>query len=175
MFKIIAIVLALLVVAVLVYASRQPDSFRIERSITIAAPAEKIFPLVNDLHQWEAWSPWEKIDPALKRSYSGPQSGKGAGYAWTGNKDVGQGSMEIIESTPSSKVVLSLHFLKPFEARNTVEFVLLPQANGTQVTQAMYGPSPLMSKIMGLVFSMDKIVGSKYEEGLASIKALAEK
>jgi uncharacterized protein YndB with AHSA1/START domain len=175
MFKIIAVVLALLVVAVLVYASRQPDSFRIERSITIAAPAEKIFPLVNDLHQWEAWSPWEKIDPALKRSYSGPQSGKGAGYAWTGNKDVGQGSMEIIESTPSSKVVLSLHFLKPFEARNTVEFVLLPQANGTQVTQAMYGPSPLMSKIMGLVFSMDKIVGSKYEEGLASIKALAEK
>jgi uncharacterized protein YndB with AHSA1/START domain len=175
MFKIIAIVLALLVVAVLVYASRQPDSFRIERSITIAAPAEKIFPLVNDLHQWEAWSPWEKIDPALKRSYSGPQSGKGAGYAWTGNKDVGQGSMEIIESTLSSKVVLSLHFLKPFEARNTVEFVLLPQANGTQVTQAMYGPSPLMSKIMGLVFSMDKIVGSKYEEGLASIKALAEK
>jgi uncharacterized protein YndB with AHSA1/START domain len=175
MFKIIAVVLALLVVAVLVYASRQPDSFRIERSITIAAPAEKIFPLVNDLHQWEAWSPWEKIDPALKRSYSGPQSGKGAGYAWTGNKDVGQGSMEIIESTLSSKVVLSLHFLKPFEARNTVEFVLLPQANGTQVTQAMYGPSPLMSKIMGLVFSMDKIVGSKYEEGLASIKALAEK
>jgi uncharacterized protein YndB with AHSA1/START domain len=175
MFKIIALILALLVVAVLVYASRQPDSFRIERAITIAAPAEKIFPLVNDLHQWEAWSPWEKLDPALKRSYSGPQSGKGAGYAWTGNKDVGQGSMEIIESIPSSKVVLSLHFLKPFEARNTVEFALLPQASGTLVTQAMYGPSPLMSKIMGLVFSMDKMVGSKYEEGLTSIKALAEK
>jgi uncharacterized protein YndB with AHSA1/START domain len=175
MFKIIAIIIPLLAIAVLIYASTRPDSFRIERSITVAAPAEKIFPLLNDLHQWEAWSPWEKIDPILQRSYSGPQSGKGAGYAWTGNKDVGQGSMEIIESTPSSKVVLSLHFLKPFEARNTVAFVLLPQANGTLVTQAMYGPSPFISKIMGLVFSMDKMVGSKYEEGLASIKALAEK
>lgn len=175
MFKILSVVLALLIVAVLIYASRQPDSFRVERSVTIAASADKIFPLLNDFHQWEAWSPWEKMDSTLKRSYSGPHSGKGAGYAWTGNKDVGQGSMEIIESTPSSKVVLSLHFLKPFEARNTVEFVLLPQSNGTLVTQAMYGPSPLMSKIMGLVFSMDKMVGSKYEEGLASIKALAEK
>jgi uncharacterized protein YndB with AHSA1/START domain len=175
MFNVISIVLALLIVAVLVYANSQPDSFRIERKVTIAASADKIFPLVNDLHQWEAWSPWEKIDPTLKRSYSGPPSGKGAGYAWTGNKDVGQGSMEIIESTPSSKLVLSLHFLKPFEARNTVEFVLEPQGNGTQVTQAMYGPSPFISKLMGLVFNMDKMVGSKYEEGLGSIKALAEK
>jgi uncharacterized protein YndB with AHSA1/START domain len=175
MLKIAVLVVALLIIALLAYASTQPDRFRVERSITIAAPSEKVFPLVNDFHQWEAWSPWEKMDPALKRSYSGPPSGKGAGYAWTGNKDVGQGSMKIIESTPSSKVVLSLHFLKPFEARNTVEFVLLPQASGTLVTQAMYGPSPFISKVMGLVFSMDKMVGSKYEEGLASIKAMAEK
>jgi uncharacterized protein YndB with AHSA1/START domain len=175
MLQTIVLIAAALIAAVLVYAATRPDSFRIERSVTIAAPAGKIFALINDLHQWEAWSPWENIDPALKRSYSGAASGKGAGYAWNGNKNVGQGSMEIIESTPASKVVLSLHFLKPFEARNTVEFVLQPQGSGTQVTQAMYGPSPFMSKVMGLVFSMDKMVGTKYEEGLASLKALAEK
>lgn len=175
MLNILAFIVALIVVGVLIYASTKPDTFRIERSINIAAPADTIFPLVNDFHQWEVWSPWEKVDPTLKRSYSGAASGKGAAYAWTGNKNVGQGSMEITESTPPSKVVLRLHFLKPFEARNTVEFVLLPQANGTLVTQAMYGPSPFMSKVMGLVFSMDKMVGTKYEEGLASIKALAEK
>lgn len=174
MLQAIVLIAAALIVAVLVYAASRPDSFRVERSVTIAAAADKIFPLINDLHQWEAWSPWEKIDPALTRSYSGAASGKGAAYAWTGNKEVGQGSMEIMESTPPSKVVLSLHFLKPFEARNTVEFVLLPQANGTLVTQAMYGPSPFMSKVMGLVFSMDKMVGTKYEEGLANLKALAE-
>jgi Polyketide cyclase / dehydrase and lipid transport len=175
MFKIIALILALLIIGALIYASTRPDSFRVERSITIAASADKIFPLLNDFHQWEAWSPWEKIDPSLKRTYSGAALGKGAAYAWEGNKDIGSGSMEITESTPHSKVVIHLHFVKPFEARNTVEFVLLPQANGTQVTQAMYGPSPFISKLMSLVFSMDKMVGTKYEEGLASIKALAEK
>jgi hypothetical protein len=175
MFKIIALIIALLVVGVLIYASTKPDSFRVERSISIAAPADKIFPLVNDFHQWEAWSPWEKIDPSLKRSYTGSAAGKGAAYGWEGNRDIGSGKMEIAESIPHSKVVINLHFLKPFEARNTVEFVLQPQANGTLLTQAMYGPSPLMSKIMGLVFSMEKMVGGKYEEGLASIKTLAEK
>ncbi|MGA8515824.1 MAG: SRPBCC family protein [Burkholderiaceae bacterium] len=175
MLKIITLIIALLVVGVLFYASTRPNSFRIERSITIAAPADRIFPLVNDFHQWEAWSPWEKVDPALKRTYSGSGAGKGAAYGWEGNKEVGSGTMEITESIPHSRVVINLHFLKPFEARNTVEFVLQPQVGGTLVTQAMYGPSPLMSKIMGLVFSMDKMVGSKYEEGLASIKGLAEK
>jgi Polyketide cyclase / dehydrase and lipid transport len=175
MIKTIAIIVVMLIIAALIYAATRPDSFRIERSVTINAPADKIFPFVNDLHQWEAWSPWEKIDPALKRSYSGAASGKGAVYGWEGNREIGQGRMEIIESTPSSKVVIDLHFLKPFEARNKVDFVLESQGSTTKVTQAMYGPSPFISKLMGLVFSMEKMVGSKYEEGLANLKTVAEK
>src|SRR5664279_884320 len=127
MIRTIAIIILALVGAVLVYALTQPDSFRVERSIVIKAPPEKIFAQINGFHQWEAWSPWEKIDPAIKRSYSGADNGKGAVYGWEGNKDVGQGRMEIIESMPSSKVVLKLDFVKPFEAHNTVEFILVTQ------------------------------------------------
>ena len=175
MIKTIVIVLALVVAALLIYAATKPDSFRIERTTTIKATPEKIFPLINDFHQWEAWSPWEKIDPALKRTYSGASSGKGAVYEWSGNKDIGQGRMEIVESTLPTKVALKLDFITPFEAHNMVEFVLVPQGDSTTVTQAMYGPSPYISKLMSLVFSMEKMVGGKYEEGLASLKSLAEK
>jgi uncharacterized protein YndB with AHSA1/START domain len=175
MIKTIAIVLGLLIAALLIYAATKPDSFRIERTTTIKAPPEKIFALINDFHQWEAWSPWEKIDPALKRTYSGAASGTGAIYEWNGNKDIGQGRMEITESTPASKVALKLDFVKPFEAHNMVDFTLATQGDSTTVTQAMYGPSPYMSKLMTTFFSMEKMVGSKYEEGLANLKALAEK
>ena len=175
MIKTIAIVLVLLIAALLIYAATKPDSFRIERTTTIKAPPEKIFALINDFHQWEAWSPWEKIDPALKRTYSGAASGTGAIYEWNGNKDIGQGRMEITESAPPSKVALKLDFVKPFEAHNMVEFTLATQGDSTTVTQAMYGPSPYISKLMTTFFSMEKMVGSKYEEGLANLKALAEK
>jgi uncharacterized protein YndB with AHSA1/START domain len=175
MIKTIAIVLGLLIAALLIYAATKPDSFRIERTTTIKAPPEKIFALINDFHQWEAWSPWEKIDPALKRTYSGAASGTGAIYEWNGNKDIGQGRMEITESTPAFKVALKLDFVKPFEAHNMVDFTLATQGDSTTVTQAMYGPSPYMSKLMTTFFSMEKMVGSKYEEGLANLKALAEK
>lgn len=175
MIKTIAIVLVLLIAALLIYAATKPDSFRIERTTIIKAPPEKVFSLINDFHQWEAWSPWEKIDPALKRTYSGAASGTGAVYEWDGNKDIGQGRMEITESSPSSKVSLKLDFVKPFEAHNRVDFTLATQDDSTTVTQAMYGPSPYMSKLMTIFFSMEKMVGSKYEEGLANLKALAEK
>jgi uncharacterized protein YndB with AHSA1/START domain len=175
MIKTIAIVLGLLIAALLIYAATKPDSFRIERSTTIKAPPEKVFALINDFHQWEAWSPWEKIDPALKRTYSGAPSGKGAVYEWDGNKEIGQGRMEITESTPASKVALKLDFVKPFEAHNMVDFTLATQGDSTTVTQAMYGPSPYISKLMTTFFSMEKMVGGKYEEGLANLKALAEK
>ena len=175
MIKIIAIVLALLIAALLVFAATKPDSFRIERSINIKAPPEKIFALISDFRQWEAWSPWEKIDPALKRTYSGAASGKGAVYEWSGNKDIGQGRMEIVDSVAPTKVMLKLDFVTPFEAHNHVDFTLLTQGDTTTVTQAMYGPSPYLSKLMTIFFSMDKMVGEKYEEGLASLKALAEK
>jgi hypothetical protein len=171
----IAITFAIVIGGILVYAATRPDAFRIERSTRINTPPEKIFPLVNGFHQWEAWSPWEKIDPAVQRSYSGPDSGNGAVYAWQGNKDIGQGRMEIIRSTPPSSVVIQIDFIQPFEARNTIEFTLERQGDATKVTQAMYGPSPYLSKLMGLFCSMDKMVGQKFEEGLAGMKAIAEK
>lgn len=175
MLKTIAILVAVLIAGVLVFAATRPDSFRIERSASIRGTPEKIFPLINDFRQWEAWSPWEKLDPSLKRTYEGAASGKGAAYAWLGNKDVGSGRMEIVESVPSSRLLLKLDFTAPFEAHNMVEFKLERQGDATVVTQAMYGPSPFISRLMGLFFSIDKMVGGKYEEGLASLKAIAEK
>lgn len=175
MFKTITIIIAILIAAILIYAATRPDNFRIERSTSIKAPPEKIFPIINDFHQWEAWSPWEKIDPEIKRTYSGTTNGKGAVYEWRGNKDIGQGRMEIIESSPPSRIVLKLDFITPFEAHNSVDFTLVTQGDTTVVTQAMYGSSPYISKLMGLFFSMEKMVGQKYEEGLANLKAFAEK
>ena len=175
MIKSIAIVLALLIATILIYAATKPDSFRLERSTHIKAPPEKIFVLIDDFKQWEAWSPWEKIDPALKRTYSGAASGVGAIYEWNGNKDIGQGRMEIIESTPPAMVSLKLDFVTPFEAHNFVEFSLSAEGDSTTVTQAMYGPSPYISKLMTIFFSMEKMVGDKYEEGLVNLKTLAEK
>ncbi len=175
MIKTIAIALVLLIAAVLIYAATKPDTFRVERSTTVKAPPEKIFGLINDFKQWEAWSPWEKIDPGLKRTYSGATNGVGAIYEWNGNKDIGQGRMEIVESTPSAKVSLKLDFVTPFEAHNRVDFTLAQQGDMTTVTQAMYGPSPYVSKLMSIVFSMEKMVGGKYEEGLATLKAISEK
>ena len=175
MLIIIAIIITVAIIMALILAAAKPDSFRIERSINIKALPEKIFPLIIDFHHMNTWSAWEKIDPAMKRSFSGAESGKGAMYAWDGNKEIGQGSMEILEATASSKVLIKIDFYKPFEAHNTVEFTLLPHGETTTATQAMYGPSPYIAKLMSLVFSMDKMVGSKFEEGLASLKAAAEK
>jgi len=175
MFRKIFTIIAILIAGILIYAATRPDTFRIERSTSIKSSPEKIFPHINGFHPWEAWSPWEKIDPAVKRSYGGADSGKGAVYAWQGNKDIGQGRMEIVESTPSSNVVIKIDFIQPFEAHNTIEFKLERQGDATKVTQAMYGPSPFLSKLMGLFCSMDKMVGQKFEEGLASLKAIAEK
>jgi Polyketide cyclase / dehydrase and lipid transport len=171
----IAITIMGLIAATLIYAATRPDTFRIERAIVINARADSLFAQINGFHQWEAWSPWDKIDPAMKRSYSGAASGKGAIYDWQGNKDVGQGRMEIVESTPSSGLLIKIDFMKPFEGHNMVQFTLAPQGEATKVTQAMYGPSPFMARLMGLFLSMDKMVGQKYEDGLASLKAIVEK
>jgi uncharacterized protein YndB with AHSA1/START domain len=174
MFTIIAII-AILVAAVLIYAATRPDNFRIERSTSIKAPPERIFPLLDTFHQWEIWSPWEKVDPEIKRTYSGAESGRGAIYTWQGNKNIGEGRMEIIESMPNSRLLIKIDFLKPFEAHNTIEFTLEPQGETTKVTHAMFGRSPFISKVMGLLFNMERMVGPKFEEGLASIKTMAEK
>lgn len=174
MFKIIGIAIVVLIVALLVYAMTKPDSFRIERSANINAPPEKIFSFINDFHNWVAWSPWEKIDPALKRAYSGTTSGKGAVYEWEGNNQVGQGRMEISDTSPPSHLLIKLDFLKPFEAHNTAEFTLNGAGQSTNVTWAMYGPQPFLAKVMSLFLSMDTMVGGQFETGLANLKTVAE-
>ena len=174
MLKIILIVVAVLIVAVLVIAATRPSTFRVQRTTGIKAPADGIFPFINDFHSWGAWSPWDKIDPAMKRTFSGASSGKGAMYAWEGTSKVGSGSMEITDTSPPGRIVIKLDFLKPFEGHNITEFTLLPQGESTEVTWAMYGPVPYVAKIMHMFFSMDKMVGGQFETGLANLKALAE-
>lgn len=149
------------------------DTFHVERSIVIDAPAQAIFPHIDDFRAWAAWSPYEKLDANLGRTYSGPARGKGAAYAWVGKK-AGSGRMEIVRSEAPSKIVIQLDFSKPMTAHNTAEFTLEPQGSGTKVTWAMFGPNTLMSKVMGLFFSMDKLVGPQFDQGLASLKRLAE-
>jgi carbon monoxide dehydrogenase subunit G len=175
MLKKILIAVVVLIAAVLVYAATRPDTFRVERSAGIKAPPEKVFALVNDFKRWDAWSPWEKKDPAMRRAFGDATSGKGAAYSWEGNKDVGQGRMEITESVPSSKVSIKLEFVKPFEARNTVDFTLQPKGDTTQVTWAIYGPMPYISKLIGIFWSMDSMIGKDFEAGLADLKVVAEK
>jgi uncharacterized protein YndB with AHSA1/START domain len=178
MFKIIAIVgsvVLVLIVAVLGIAATKPDTFRVQRATAMKAPPEKIFVLVNDFQRWGSWSPYETKDPAMKRAYSGPTSGKGAVYAWEGNGQVGQGRMEIADTTPPSKIVLQLDFVKPFEAHNIVEFTLEPKGDSTTVTWDMQGPTPYMAKIVHVFFNMDKMVGGDFETGLANLKTIAEK
>ncbi|HEY6981855.1 SRPBCC family protein [Reyranella sp.] len=173
----VALVMAVVITigGILVYAATKPDSFRVERSATIKAPPDKIFGLIADLRGWAVWSPYERKDPNMKRTFSGPASGKGAVYEWDGNKDVGRGRMEIVEATPPSKIAIKLDFLKPFEGHNTAEFTMVPAGDNTAVTWAMYGPSPYIAKVMGTVFDMDKMIGNDFEAGLAALKAVAEK
>lgn len=177
MLRIIGIVVLVVVVAVaglLIYAATRPDNFRVERSIAVKAPPDKVMALVGDLRGWTAWSPYEKKDPGMKRSYSGAPAGKGAVYEWDGNNQVGHGRMEILEATPS-KVLIKLDFMTPFEAHNTAEFSAVPRDDNTTVTWAMYGPSPYIAKVMQTVMNMDRMIGTDFEAGLQSLKAVAEK
>jgi len=175
MFKKIAIVILVLLAAVLIYAATKPDTFEVQRSATIKAPPEKIFPLLNDFHSWQTWSPWEKLDPALKRTYSGAPNGQGSVYAWEGNSKVGAGRMEVMQSIPSSRIGIKLDFLKPFEGHNVAEFTLAPNGDSTTVTWAMRGPNPYLGKVMSVFVNMDRMVGRDFETGLANLKAAAER
>lgn len=175
MLKIIALVVVVLIVALLVFAATKPDISRVQRSASINAPPEKIFPLINDFHHWGAWSPYEKLDPTMKRTYSGAANGKGAMYAWEGSGKAGIGRMEIAETSPASKITLNLDFVKPFEAHNIIDFTLEPTGDSTNVTWAMHGHSPYLAKVMHVFFDMDSMVGKDFETGLANLKALVEK
>ncbi|HKQ83651.1 MAG TPA: SRPBCC family protein [Steroidobacteraceae bacterium] len=175
MLKLIGIVIAVLILALLITAATRPDHFRVERMATIEAPPEKIYPLIEDFHRWPAWSPYEKLDPAMKRTISGPASGKGAVYEWSGNSKAGQGRMEIVAAEPSTHVGIQLDFIKPIKAHNMADFNLQPQADGTRVTWVMNGRNTFLGKVMSLFFDVDKMVGKDFEAGLANMKTVAER
>jgi uncharacterized protein YndB with AHSA1/START domain len=177
MFEIIAIILIVLAIAiaiVLILAAIKPDTFSVRRAIAVKASPEKIFPLISDFHQWGSWSPYEHKDPAMKRTYSGAADGKGAVYAWQGNRNVGSGRMEILDTSAPSKIVIKLDFFTPFEGHNTAEFTMLPQGDATNVTWLMHGPSPFMAKVMHVFINMDRMVGNDFETGLVNLKRLTE-
>lgn len=168
------IVVVVLLAALIAYIWTRPAEFRVERSIVIAAPAQEIYPRIDDLRQWQAWSPWAKLDPAARNSYEGPQAGIGAVARWAGNSQVGEGSMTIVESRAPERVKFRLDFLKPFKSTSTAEFVLVPEAGGTRLTWSMSGRNDLMGKAIGLVMNCDRMIGSQFEKGLADLKALSE-
>jgi uncharacterized protein YndB with AHSA1/START domain len=176
--KIVLTVGGLLVLAVglvLALAAAKPDVFEVRRSASIKAPPEKIYPLISDLRAFNSWSPYEKKDPAMKRTYSGAQSGKGAVYEWDGDSQVGAGRIAIADTTPPSNVSLELDMFKPFEAHNLVDFTLEPQGDQTKVTWAMRGKTPFMAKIVHVFLNMDRMVGDDFAAGLTNLKAIVEK
>jgi hypothetical protein len=172
---VIAVVLAIVLAVALIMAAAKPDKFSIERTTIVNAPPESIFPLIDDFHQWVAWSPYENRDPAMKRDYSGFARGKGAVYNWEGNNKVGSGRMEILESSAPAKIIIKLDFFKPFEGHNVAEFTMLPQGKATVVGWRMHGPLPFMGKVMHLFMNMDNMIGKDFESGLANLKRFAEK
>jgi Polyketide cyclase / dehydrase and lipid transport len=182
MLKIIGIVAGvgvLAIIALLVYAATFPGTFQVQRTQRISASPEKIFPLINNMHNMNTWNPFSEADPDIKITYTGPDSGKGARYQWTGNNKVGEGSIEIIDVATSSRVALKLDMLKPIEGHNTVVFTLAPNGSdtlvSTDVTWAMTGERPFIGKVMDAVFNMDRMVGGQFEKGLDKLRAIAEK
>jgi Polyketide cyclase / dehydrase and lipid transport len=174
MLTILLLALAAVAALLLIVAATRPDTFRVTRTAVIKAPAAKIFALIDDLRSFNNWNPYERKDPGVKGSYSGPARGVGAAYAWDSRK-VGAGRMEITASEAPNKLTMQLDFIKPFKARNTAEFTLQPQGEHlTVVSWAMHGPSPYLAKLMGLVFNMDTMIGKDFEAGLAHLKALTE-
>jgi len=174
MLKKIHITLVAIVVVFLGVVAMQPSEFRVVRSATISAPAPAVFAQVNDLHKWQAWSPWAKLDPVMKQTYEGPSAGPGAISRWAGNHEVGEGSMTIIESRPSELIRITLDFLKPFASTATAEFTFDPQGNQTVLTWSMTGKNNFIAKAIHLFMNMDKMVGGQFEKGLAQMKSVVE-
>ena len=169
------VLIALILLVVLILAARRPDEFVVRRSIEIRAPADRIFGLIEDFRQWPKWSPWEKLDPNLKRTLSGAESGRGAVYEWEGDKRVGAGRMEIMDCVPHTRIDIKLTFLRPFKAENLTIFTVTPIDGASRVIWEMKGTNNLMFKVMGLIMNMDKMVGTDFEKGLAAMKAEAER
>lgn len=174
MIKKLLLGLVLIIVVFIGVAAMQPNDFSISRSAVMNAPAAEAFAQVNDFHKWEAWSPWAKMDPQAKNSFSGAPAGTGAEFSWVGNSQVGEGKMTIVESQPSQLVRIKLDFLKPFASTAQAEFTFQTEGAQTRVTWAMSGQQNLICKMISLVFSHDKMVGGEFEKGLASIKSIVE-
>jgi hypothetical protein len=175
MFKKIALGVVAILAIIVGLAAMKPDSFSVKRVVSIKAPPEKIAALITDFHQWSNWSPWEHLDPNMKRTFSGAPSGKGAVYEWEGNKDVGKGRMEVADAATPVKTIIKLDFLQPVESQNIAEFTLLPQGEMTTVSWDMHGPMPFTAKLMNVFISMDAMIGKDFERGLANLKTVAEK
>jgi hypothetical protein len=169
--KIIVAVVALILVFVVLVATR-PADFRITRSATIPAPAAAVFAQVNDLHKWQEWSPWAKLDPKAKVTFDGPEAGKGASFHWAGNSEVGEGKMTLVESQPSELVRFKIEFMSPFTATNDAEFTFKPVGDQTEVTWTMSGKNNFMAKAFGLFVDCDKMVGGQFEQGLNNLKGV---
>ena len=174
MIKKILIGLAIVILLLVVVIALQPSTYRVERSATMNAPAPAVFAQVNDFHKWNAWSPWAKLDPAMKQTFEGAPAGTGVVYTWAGNSDVGEGRMTINESRPSDLVKIKLEFLKPFAANSDTTFTFQPEGNQTKVTWTMVGDKNFIAKAFGLVMNMDKMIGADFEKGLAQMKSVVE-
>lgn len=174
MLKIVGIILLVLLGALLLMASRQPDTFAIERSVIVSAPPVAIYPRIADLRQWDTWSPYEKLDPRMKKVFNGTPGAAGSSYYWSGTAKVGEGTITVRELMPPSKVTMQLDMLKPIEGHNVVEFNLEPTNGGTRVTWAMRGANSFLSRIAGVFMNMDTMIGNDFEDGLASLKTQVE-
>jgi carbon monoxide dehydrogenase subunit G len=175
MFKLIALTLLAILAVLLIFAATRPNTLAVQRTASIKAPPERILPLLADFHRdaWGAWSPYETKDPDMQRTLSGSPNGVGAVYQWQGDRNIGEGRMEITAAS-ARKVTIQLDFIKPLEAHNIAEFTFQPQAGATRVTWSMHGPANYLSKIMGVFFDMDRMIGTDFEVGLARLKAIAE-
>jgi hypothetical protein len=174
MLKTFALIAGVAIAALLLYAATRPDIFQVERSTRIKAAPERLHGLINDLHQFNAWNPYNRKDPAMRPAYRGPASGPGAAFDFQGNTDVGKGSIEIVDSAPG-KVTMKLDMLEPFEGHNLIEFRLVPQGDTTEVTWAMHGPNRFIGKLLGVFMNMDRMVGRDFEAGLENLRAQAER
>jgi len=174
MWKRILLALAVLLAILLVVVATRPSTYRVERSATAAAPADVVYAQIADFHRWAAWSPWEKLDPGMKKTFEGPAMGQGAGYHWSGNDKVGEGSMTVTSARPGEQVVIRLEFLKPWASTNTTTFQLAPEGGGTRVAWIMEGHNDFMGKAVTLFMDMDKMIGADFERGLAQLKSVAE-
>jgi carbon monoxide dehydrogenase subunit G len=175
MLRLILVLVGVVVLAFLAYVATRPNDFRIERSQTIKAPPEVVFAFINDLHQFNSWNPFALIDPSLKIVYTGPESGRGASYEWEGTGKAGKGRMEIADSVSPSRVTMRLEFMKPFAAKNIVDFTIVPVGASSQVTWAMTGHNAYLQKVMAALFNMDRMVGGQFAAGLSTLKGLAER